>query len=116
MLLLPPDEDIAVVQCDGVLAVQQDIFDLGWLLYTIGVGNAQHKHLFRIFSRDTDEKRERIEAFETRTLLNTMPDNLLGRIQGPLRYGIGTKLQERGVLAVADYITMLAIFCYWLFF
>jgi hypothetical protein len=42
--------------------------------------------------------------------------NLLGRIQGPLRYGIGTKLQERGVLAVADYITMLAIFCYWLFF
>jgi hypothetical protein len=105
MLLLPPDEDIAVVQCDGVLAVQQDIFDLGWLLYTIGVGNAQHKHLFRRFSRDTDEKRERIEAFETRTLLNTMPDvsddtKVTDIRLGPLDLGLARTFTKHGRCAL----------------
>jgi hypothetical protein len=63
-LLLPEHADVTIAQRDGFLAVQQDIFALGWVLYSIAVGKAHHSHLSRRYSVHDDKKRARIEAFE----------------------------------------------------
>lgn len=56
-LILPMSVDLSVAQRDGFLSVQQDIFDLGWVLYSISVGKAHHTPLDRRYSeKDSEEQ------------------------------------------------------------
>ena len=67
VLLLPAHADISKAQRDGLLSVEQDIYDLGWILYSIGIERACHSRLTREYLETDREAGIRIDEYEQDT-------------------------------------------------